>query len=878
MNSFLNTHRRVNRARRPRVDWLEPRRLLSTGPDGGESFPLEPGSGPPADVKSDQWDSLNVVAVDPAPNAILETSPERLTLTFNQPLSLAELGPWSVALYRLVDGEPAESVFDVAQPDSVGTDQSATQLIVTLSEPLEPGAYRIVIPGGVGLRSHEGLELLNPDEDHAVGDFTVEVPQRLGTTLDDAEDLGVLGPKVVSVSGVLDFDNNPFAVRLYRVSTPPDGLVWRLGAEIRIPGESTLDTALSLFDDQGRPLAAADHGRSDAPENPYLFFGLEPARTYYLGVSGGGNLAGRDGGYDLVAGRPGVVPHPGPAGEFLLDLVLDPADEPVRLIDFRLDHADPLDPAPSGFTVQFSGAIQSNFRVDEQTAALLGSLELEHEAGVLHRLTAIAYQESQARVSFLFPTRLAPGVYTVRVPKQGGLADLIGRSPVADGLPPGVLAQFTIDPDMTDPRDPHDWGVIFPTGPVIAEPLFLELQPGEPAVTSRFVIPSPGLYRLAIQTQGAGLGLELVGPDATRPLDPGNSGAINLVPVIVTTPGVHLLRMSATGAEPVSVSLRMEPPTVAADSEIRAGIGQGPALSLRLIAPTPPPEVETPTNSGESSASPPPITPPSIPQVDPDPSGLFPDPPLGSTEPAAPFGPEPFGGSQANAATSSAPGGPSAAQPGGTTASGGASSGRSLPLSLGGELVGRPNPLATHVTAVGPSVGESSPALAVNQRLDESSPYQFSPWGALVETDPIPGSGMAPLGVDGAMVFGSSRGTPGAEESPSLDTEWMDRLIEDLARSFVTAPDPDQPLDEAITAVIPETGQPESEPLLEPGREHPQVSLAEPLSVTVLIALLTRKKLRGQGGASDRRAASASALPTPNGPRRHARSRPHRHV
>ena len=89
----------------------------------------------------------------------------------------------------------------------------------------------------------------------------------------------------------------------------------------------TLDTALALFDDQGRLIASDEVGRVDAPQDPYLFAGLQPG-TYYVGVSGVGNLPGTDGGYDPATGSPGSVPQTQDGGPYTLHLVAEPVDTP----------------------------------------------------------------------------------------------------------------------------------------------------------------------------------------------------------------------------------------------------------------------------------------------------------------------------------------------------------------------------------------------------------------------------------------------------------------------------------------------------------------------------------------------------------------------
>ena len=149
---------------------------------------------------------------------------------------------------------------------------------------------------GLGPRQfeHHGRrwELLTDGvNDIVVGQFDVASP---GVTLDDAVDLGEPGPTPMEVPGTLDFQAASPGVSLYRIHLDP-GHFWRLGLEVTAERDGgKLDTALALFDDQGRPIATDEVGRKDFPKDPYLFAGLEPG-TYYVGVSGVNNLPGPKG-------------------------------------------------------------------------------------------------------------------------------------------------------------------------------------------------------------------------------------------------------------------------------------------------------------------------------------------------------------------------------------------------------------------------------------------------------------------------------------------------------------------------------------------------------------------------------------------------------
>ena len=77
------------------------------------------------------------------------------------------------------------------------------------------------------------------------------------------------------------------AVSLYRIQLDP-GHFWRLGLEVTAQRDGgSLDTALALFDDQGRLIASDDVGRADAPKDPYLFAGLPTGNLLRWRLRGG---------------------------------------------------------------------------------------------------------------------------------------------------------------------------------------------------------------------------------------------------------------------------------------------------------------------------------------------------------------------------------------------------------------------------------------------------------------------------------------------------------------------------------------------------------------------------------------------------------------
>src|SRR5262249_35754725 len=151
-------------------------------------------------------------------------------------------------------------------------------------------------------------------------------------------------------------------------------------------------------------------------------------------------------GYDPATGIPGIVGRHQPGGPFpfQLSLVADLADAPTSVVQFTLDHADPLEESPTGMTLAFSGPIDASSLATAD--GLLHSLRVVDSTGRSWPISATGFQGSKSTLTLVFNQRLPAGNYRLEVPRQGGLTDLAGRSLVAPGKPSGVLATWTVAP------------------------------------------------------------------------------------------------------------------------------------------------------------------------------------------------------------------------------------------------------------------------------------------------------------------------------------------------------------------------------------------------------------------------------------------------
>lgn len=732
---------------RPRLERLESRRLFDAAA---------------------QNSVLSVVQTTPALGAVLTQSPTDLLIQFNQPFDPISLGQDIVLEQVSRDGTAMPMDFSVImEPFSLSAPTDT--LDVTVAQRLQPGHYRIVLSQYSSLAGLRGQPLANQGGDQTLADFTVREP---GVTLADATDLKTPGATPEAVSSSLDFRTPQGEVRLYKFTLPASQPLWRLGAEVSAQRDGgTLLTSLALLDAQGHLIATGDtgdQGRLGAPEDPFLFAGLKPG-TYYLGVSGSGDLPGQSDGYDPVTGTPGSVVQAQPGGAFRLHVAADPA-KPTTLLSFQLDQADPLDPRPTGVTLTFSGPLSLD---SLRASSTFQALQVVDQSGKAWSLTLSSYVESECRFTFLFDRWLPQGHYSLIVPARDGATDLVGQAPVAPGEPAGVLATWDVAASSTTPN-PYDLSTL-----LNQVGLTDTLAPGE-SVTYRFVITSPGAYFLATQYSGGALTIQRNGSDGLTKIDAGTAGTSQFN-VKSLVPGVYHLQLSNPGNQPTQVSWSFTENDL--EAILSNGVGQGPALDLMLIAPTVPTPTPTPTPA------------PGSPVVNPAPA------PSVTTAPTAPTHSEGPSAGHADPASSG-------------TATGSRAAG--LVLTLGGSLVGSPSLRAESVAAVGPGTSSNTTALALNSagviQGINYGPVLGSSWGSHDDAAPSRAEPVPAPSLDGALVVGTAPGAPGADDHVLAINELIGQ-IGPAVLDWVALPFRGAPAVEVHTAGAPDVrGEPGAPP------------------------------------------------------------------
>ena len=761
------THPRHNQKIRcrPHLERLESRRLfaVSAGTELGNSAAGLSMSSTASANATDLSGPLGVVATAPADGAALTNSPTDLLIRFNQPFDPFSTGQ-DIALEQVGSDGAAIPVDSSLYSEQSPLDATDT-LDVTLNQPLAVGEYRIVLLGSSTLATASaGQPLANAGQDQTIADFTIKTP---GARLTDATVLPAPGASPVLIASSLDFQNSLAEVRLYQFTLPATQALWQVGAEVSAQRlGSPLRTTLALLDGQGHAIATADFGRADAPNDPFLFAGLAPG-TYYLGVSGAGDLPCTTGGYDPVAGTAGTLPGSTPGGRFELRVAARAA-RPTTLQSVHLDQADPQSAIPTGITLGFSGPLN----VDTLNPAPFRSVEVVDASGKVWPVSPVSYHESRAQLALIFNQPLPAGQYSVIVPAAGGVKDLAGQGIVGIGEPAGGLGTFRVTA-ANPPADPHDLGPIFLSNPSNSRET--ATIPPRSRVTYRFVAPIDGLYKLDSEYDGGALAIEQVGAGGNTWIPSGSPGT-NQSKTVNLTAGVYQLVFSNPGSAPTGLTWGLTLSNKQRESLVVNGVGQGQALPIMLIAssigsspaasPAPTPATQTPVSVSPSS----PGSGAGGLGLGPAPATFF----LAAT-------PAPAHSGLSEPAAVGA-GSPSGSGPG----SGSGSSG--LVLTLGGSLVGSPSVQGEHLSAVGPGTQPGTVALASNSPgLLQGITYgrtlatnRVSAWDEGEAEGPAPGAiaARAAMPENGAMAAPdtTNRADLGADDKALALMDWIGQV------------------------------------------------------------------------------------------------------
>jgi hypothetical protein len=545
-------------------------------------------------VQASQPPDLTIVGQSPAAGSVVSERVQQVAIEFDRPVDPYSLGSSDLYLVRIAPDGTTTRVLGDNTPLVETLDSTGTVLTAVLPQNLAPGHYQISLSGLAFLMGTDGSLLSTIGVDTPLGGFTVTPP---APTLADAIDLGRLSTEVTAATGRLDLENNPHDVGLYRFEVTPQFALSRVGIEVEAQRDgSPLDAAILLLDADGSSIAYNDVGRPADPRDPYLFQGLKPG-TYYLAVVGHGMGYGLTGRFDPA--HPPLQPsstNP-TGGSYTVKLVADPGETPAALIGFGLLHQDPQDPDPTGFTLQFNAPLAVADSNGLLFDVISQGVQVTDAGGRVWPVAGVAYNEAESTLTYVFRQRLPQGAYTVRIPSSGGLVDLSGHTPTAFG-PGGALGTFDVAaPTATEPGN---LGVYYPDDILATVNEQVTIAPGA-TVSLRFSLLYYDVYNLLTKQSGGVLNGSIsdAGSLRSRALQLGSEGAT----VSSSQPlgsGVHVLTLTNPGSTPVTFYFNL---TIAAyhwESLLQNGIGQGPALSLRVIAPT----YSAPTSTPAADSSP----------------------------------------------------------------------------------------------------------------------------------------------------------------------------------------------------------------------------------------------------------------------------------
>ena len=385
--------------------------------------------------------------------------------------------------------------------------------------------------------------------------------------------------------------NDPNSAVGFYQFTLPAGQVWQVGLAISAQSiDSPFLADLALFNSSGTLLADSRSGQGlpGDQNDPYLFAGL-PGGTYYVGVSGTGNLPYGTGGYNPVLGLAGLNAIPQPGGAYALSLIATPHTQATRVVSYSLDTVSSDDTSPIGITVTFSGSINLNnlFVPDVQETALA----VVNSQGQYWPLTSDTYNVADSSLEMIFDRPLPPGEYTLLSSPTGGLVDLAGQPVLGAHGSSTVLATWTVAP----PAQPLAAGNLGVWWPMSANDLSSltsgsfeeseELAPGQSA-EYHFTVIVPGYYKLITEIPQGSVAVSVSGNGKLVVLDPGSTNALNSYPMLLNS-GVYTMRLANVSPESIAFNWKLVIESLDFEKLQNNGVGQSFALALSLFSPDP---------------------------------------------------------------------------------------------------------------------------------------------------------------------------------------------------------------------------------------------------------------------------------------------------
>jgi hypothetical protein len=638
-----------------------------------------------------------VLAVDPAPGAVLDQAPLVIRVELSGPL-----GPDQAGYVRDADG------LDIPL-QWTNFSALANELQLAPTRALGPGSYTVVITGDSGEQVVTTFEVNgvegNADPSASADDHPNDPAGEPG----GAHDLGeVSDVELLQVAGVIGddpaYDPDSFDPFLFDRTADVDLYYFR----VRGPGRfafvaevfanrigSPLDPGVSLFrvdpSDNRLYLVAANDGTSNDTAatdgtlplliDSLLYAALEEG-DYYVAISSSGNVPDPTGG--LFPGSDGIfdpnVTHTGAfgfrMGGYVLNLQVRPDTAPPEVATVSVADGTTLAAPPTHLVVQFTEEVnlpQLLYLSFLQTfQSQIEAVFVRGEDGSTYYPRLESYDAATNEARFLLLERLPNGNYEWHLSGTLGLADLAGNLLVANDSTGAYVVRFTVDgpvrgtngnPLLETTREPNDdlaqpqvLGVLFPAEMAV-------LYPGESeedftvardftADPSSAPADSADFYQFEVLQSRQYL-FNLTGPDLPAETtvtltDP----AGNPVPATYQDNGWTVQAELVPGTYVIAISGWLPPEAAGVVYQLRFSVldtgdnpppltvGPAPALRIRL-SDTAPPTPPMPPPPVPPIVPPPPAPPPVVPPA-PSPSPVIPPaPPPTVVVPVVPPSPSP---------------------------------------------------------------------------------------------------------------------------------------------------------------------------------------------------------------------------------------------
>ncbi len=448
-------------------------------------------------------DGPTVIASDPAPGAVLDSSPLAIRLDLSGLLDPNTIIPGqTVELLYNPDVPSGDAPFTQVALASVNFSTAADELQLFPGAPMSPGNYVVSLAGNSSedpsvLADPDGIPL-GEDVQNAAGadesiSFQVDGVDGVAgaTTSDDtpatARDLGdVVGAGLVQVGAAIGVDpyfspdlspdpTNPEPqfipanqVDLYHFQVTGKGRYAMIAEVFAGRIGSPLDPGISLWEldpgDDQLVFLAGNNNTLDPTQgtdgsvplftDSELTMGLT-AGNYDLAVADGSNTPSPIEGQP--PGSPGLF-DPNQidsaqdgysTGAYVLNLLVQPAPTPPQVVTSSPAIGEILDRAPTQITVRFSEAMDIQelafqaFEMTDQEA--LPEVYIVGSDGTIYYPRFLSYDTAANEATFQMLDGLGNGSYTLHLSGSGGLADLGGNPLVGDDPSGDCVIPFVVD-------------------------------------------------------------------------------------------------------------------------------------------------------------------------------------------------------------------------------------------------------------------------------------------------------------------------------------------------------------------------------------------------------------------------------------------------